>query len=86
MKSSVAGKSTSHAEVINVSPHGIWLLANEKEYFLPFDKYPWFKDAKISDICNVRIEQGMYLFWSSLDVDLEIDSLENPEKYPLRYR
>jgi hypothetical protein len=24
------------------------------------------------------------LYWPDLDVDLEIDNLENPEKYPLK--
>jgi len=24
------------------------------------------------------------LYWPELDVDLEIDNLENPEKYPLK--
>jgi len=46
----------------------------------------WFKDAKVSDICNVHIEHGQYLFWPSLDVDVELDSIENPEKYPLHYQ
>ncbi|WP_420886735.1 DUF2442 domain-containing protein [Candidatus Kuenenia stuttgartensis] len=27
-----------------------------------------------------------HLHWPDLDIDLEIDSLENPEKYPLVYK
>jgi len=27
---------------------------------------------------------GFHLYWPDLDVDLEIDNLENPEKYPLK--
>jgi len=27
---------------------------------------------------------GYHLYWPELDVDLEIDNLENPEKYPLK--
>jgi hypothetical protein len=27
---------------------------------------------------------GYHLHWPDLDVDLEIDNLENPEKYPLK--
>jgi len=28
---------------------------------------------------------GYHLYWPELDVDLEIDNLENPEKYPLKF-
>jgi hypothetical protein len=27
---------------------------------------------------------GYHLYWPDLDVDLEIDNLKNPEKYPLK--
>ena len=86
MKSSVAGKNTSKVEITNISAHGVWLLAKQHEYFLPFDIYPGFKDAKIADVLNVKIEHEEYLFWPSLGIDLELDSIENPEKYPLRYK
>jgi hypothetical protein len=29
---------------------------------------------------------GYHLYWPELDVDLEIDDLENPEKYPLKWK
>ena len=34
MKSEHAGTGTSGVEVLNVSPHGFWLMVGEKEYFL----------------------------------------------------
>jgi hypothetical protein len=86
MKSNVAGRSTSQVEVTNISAHGIWLLIREREYFLPFDTFPWFRDASIAKIQDVRIEHGQYLFWPSLCVDLELDSIEHPENYPLTYK
>jgi hypothetical protein len=33
----------SAVEVTNVSQHGLWLLIHEKEIFLPFEKFPWFR-------------------------------------------
>jgi len=27
---------------------------------------------------------GNHLFWEDLDIDLDIDSIEHPEKYPLK--
>jgi hypothetical protein len=85
MKSNIVGKSTLKAEITNISAHGIWLLANQKEYFLPYKIFPDFKKASISDVLNVKMEHGEYLFWPALGIDLELESIENPEKYPLRF-
>jgi hypothetical protein len=85
MKSNGPGKSTSKAEVQNISHNGIWLLAAEKEYFLPYKTYPWFKKAKIAEILNVKLLNEHHLHWKDLDVDLEIESLQNPDQYPLKY-
>lgn len=86
MKSSAVGKNISHAEVQGISPHGIWLYVTGQEYLLPFKDYPWFKDAKIAEIQNVQLLHGMHLHWPDLDVDLELESLQSPEKYPLIYQ
>ncbi len=83
MKSCVLGKNTSKAEVQDISRHGIWLYAQGREFLLSFEEYPWFKDAKVSAIYNVRFLNRTHLFWPDLDVDLDIDSLEHPENYPL---
>jgi len=86
MKSTKHGKSTSVAEVSNISAHGFWLLIQDREYFLPFDEYPWFKNANISQILNVKLNHDHHLHWPDLDVDLEVESLANPTKYPLLYK
>ena len=72
MLSSVIGKSTSLVEINNISKFGIWLLANGKEYFLPYDDYPWFKSATVEDILDVQLLHKNHLHWSALDVDLEL--------------
>lgn len=84
MKSKTVGKASSPVEISNISAHGIWLLVNTKEYFLDYVSFPWFKNATVSQIANVILEHDAYLSWPSLDVDLEIASLEHPEHYPLR--
>ncbi len=86
MSSSGHGKSISRAEVTNVSPHGLWVLVERREYFLPFSAYPWFSDAKISELLAVELIHGRHLRWPSLDVDIEVESLEYPDKYPLVYQ
>jgi len=85
MKSSRLGKNISEIEIQNISAHGIWLFVKGKEYFLPHNEYPWFKEAKISEIYNVELHHGMHLHWPDLDVDLELESLIHPEMYPLIY-
>lgn len=70
-------------QVQGVSPLGFWILIKEKEYFLDFETYPWFKDAKVGQIFNVQLLHENHLFWNELDIDLEVDSLDAPEKYPL---
>ena len=79
------GKSIS-AEVSHISNHGLWVLVNDREYMLSFSEYPWFSEAKLSEIQNVQVLHGSHLRWPMLDVDIELDSLETPERYPLIYK
>lgn len=83
MKSLKHGKGTS-VSVENITPFGIWLFVEGKEYFLSYQDYPYFKDQTLNSIHNVQLLHGHHLYWPELDVDLEIDNLENPEKYPLK--
>jgi hypothetical protein len=83
MTSPELGESTSAVEVTNISPHGIWLFVGSKEYFLPYEKFPWFKDARLAEIFDVELLHGFHLHWSKLDVDLEVASLEAPDQFPL---
>ena len=86
MKSKVRGKSTSQVEVSNIDVHGFWLYAEDKEYFLPFEEYPWFKNAKVKEILNVKLLHDCHLYWPNLDVDLELSCIASPDKYPLKYQ
>ncbi|MBF0474200.1 MAG: DUF2442 domain-containing protein [Nitrospirae bacterium] len=72
--------------VISISSHGIWLFYEDKELFLSYEEFPWFKEAKTAQILNVVLLHGKHLYWPDLDVDLSIDSIKNPEKYPLTAR
>jgi hypothetical protein len=56
-----------------------------EEHFLSYDEYPWFEKATVEQICEVVVSPGGYgLHWPKLDVDLSIEGLRVPEKYPLR--
>ena len=85
MRSLKNGRNTS-VSIENITPNGIWVYAKAKEYFLPYDSFPFFKEQTIATIQNVQLKHEFHLFWPDLDVDLEIDNLENPAKYPLTYK
>lgn len=86
MRSLARGTSTSHVEVVHVSSHGVWLSVRGKEHFLPYEEFPWFRDARLSEIHHVKLIHGHFLRWEDLDVELALDSLEHPDRYPLKYR
>ena len=84
MTSQALGSGTSAVEVTHVSGHGVWLLVNEQELFMPFEEFPWFKEASIGQILNVEEASPGHFFWPDLDVDLTADMIEHPERYPLK--
>jgi hypothetical protein len=71
-------------EVTNISSHGLWILSNEKEYFLSYEQFPWFKDKTIKDITHVESFGEGHLYWENLDVDLSLEMIEHPERFPLQ--
>jgi Protein of unknown function (DUF2442) len=77
------GTGTSTTEVTNISKHGFWLLLDERELFLAFEHFPWFKRATVDSIVNLERPAPEHLRWPDLDVDLALDSIEHPEHYPL---
>jgi hypothetical protein len=76
------GYNTS-VRVLSITQGGIMLEIKDNEFFLPYHRNPWFKNAKVSDVFNVAMYGKDTLRWDALDVDLEVDSLLYPEKYPL---
>ena len=83
MKSEKIGVGTSDAEVLNVSPHGFWLMVAGAEFFLGYDDFPWFRNATMNQLFNVELHHAEHLYWPELDVDLDLDRIAHPEKHPL---
>jgi hypothetical protein len=83
MKSYADGKSTLEAEVTHIDKQGIWVVIGEKESFLSFENFPWFRDASVAAIHNVEFLNGRYLHWPDLDIDLAVESIEHPKRFPL---
>lgn len=86
MRSAARGKPTSDVEITNLSKHGFWILVEGRELFAPFDTFPWFKQASVGQILNVEMPGPSHLYWPELDVDLAIESIENPDAFPLLSR
>jgi hypothetical protein len=78
------GKNTSPVEITHVSNYGVWLLANDRELFMPYDQFPWFKDAPLGKILNVEELAPGHFYWPDLDVDLSEDIITHPERFPLK--
>lgn len=77
------GIATSQADVTGITRNGLWLYADEREYFLAFANYPWFQTARVSSVLHLERPSPDHLYWPELDVDLHLESLEHPERFPL---
>ncbi len=83
MRSAPRGKRTFGVEVTNISGHGFWILIQERELFVPFEHFPWFRQAPVAHILQVEMPGPNHLYWPELDVDLAVESIEKPEAFPL---
>ena len=83
MKSEELGARTSQVEVANISRQGFWLFLGGRELFVSFKDFPWFASAPVAKILKVEWPQADHLYWPDLDVDLSVESIEHPERFPL---
>ena len=62
------------------------MLLDGEELLLEFKRFPWFREASIGQILRVERPAAHHLYWPDLDVDVEVDSIRDPKKYPLMSR
>jgi hypothetical protein len=79
------GAITTDVDVASISRHGFWLYLDGRELFLSFKEFPWFVEAPVHKIVNVLRPSADHLYWPDLDVDLSVESIEHPERFPLRF-
>ena len=84
MSSRMIGTNAPEVEVTNISINGIWLWTKGTELFLPYEDFPWFKDAPVRKILNVEEPSPGHFYWPDLDVDLTAEIIEHPERFPLK--
>jgi len=80
------GTCISESIVTNINGVGIFILVEDKEYFIPFRDYPALIDATVNQLMKVTFFPPFQLRWEYLDVDIELHALEQPENFPLTFR
>ena len=84
MSSLAHGDSTSAIEVTNISSHGIWLWVRGQEHFLSYENFPWFENLPVKSITNVEEQSENHFYWPDIDVDLSLEIIQNPGRFPLK--
>lgn len=74
---------SADVEVLALTPHALWLAVGKREFMLDFERFPWFRDASMRQAQDLVLMHGCHLHWPALDVDLHLDSLAEPERFPL---
>ena len=69
--------------VLMINAQGMLISVQGQDYFLSYNRVPWLRDARISSVLNVRMSGARSIEWPELDIDLEVESLRHPERYPL---
>ena len=85
MISSKNGTDTLEYEITNIERYGIWLLADDREYYIKFEDYPSLKKATVEQILNIHRTGPGQFRWPDLDEDIELEAIDYPEKFILRY-
>ena len=76
-------KFKEQVSVLMINDKGIMLSVQGNDYFISYNRIPWMRTASICDVLDVKMSGRNAIEWPRLDVDLEIDSLKHPERYPL---
>jgi hypothetical protein len=71
--------------VTSISGHGVWLMRDDRERFLAFRRVPWFRSATVARSFDLSAPASQHLCWPDPDVDLSVDSIEHPARYPLEF-
>jgi len=50
---------------------------------MSYEDFSWFRDAPVGKVLNVEEPTPSHFYWPELDVDLTVDIIEHPERFPL---
>lgn len=72
----------SAVEVTHISAECVWILSRDRELLMSYDQFPWFRDQPVRAILNVQEPLPGHFYWPDIDVDLTLEIIEHPERYP----
>lgn len=78
-----SNSQNTSVSVLMINAQGIMISVCGNDFFISYNRMPWLKDARISDVLNIRMAGRNAIEWETLGVDLEIESLRHPERFPL---
>jgi hypothetical protein len=80
------GRITSDVEIENVAEEGFRLRIGQERLHMPYPEFPWFRHAPLDHVLNVAMPHADSVRWPHLDIDLAVESIRHPERFPLVYR
>ncbi|MBL8199905.1 MAG: DUF2442 domain-containing protein [Chromatiales bacterium] len=83
MKSAGPGSGTFPAEIQEVTADGFSLRLGDEVLRVSFAEFPWFRGADPADLRNLERPSPDHLYWPALDIDLAVESIRHPERFPL---
>jgi hypothetical protein len=69
--------------VKHITGQGLSVRVGREELLLAFEHFPWFRQAPVEKVRHVEQPSPEHLFWPDLDIDLSIESIRHPERFPL---
>jgi hypothetical protein len=83
MHSATPGNPISAVEVLGTTPEAFRLRVGEQELAIAYADFPWFREATRAQIDDVALPFPGHLRWEQLDIDLAVESIIHPGKFPL---
>ena len=83
MRSAKPGGSGSGVELAEVGLYDFSVRVDGRRLRMTYYAFPWFVHATLEQMAAIERPAADRLRWPALDVDLCIDSIEHPKRYPL---
>jgi hypothetical protein len=49
---------------------------------MPYEDFPLFKEQPVKSIINVEEQAPNHFYWPDIDIDLTVEMIEHPERFP----
>ncbi len=76
------GEKGKRVKVLGVGANGVTLEIEGKPYKMPYKEFPWLRHLTASELTGFYARHGREIVQYELGIELSLDSIENPEKYP----